>query len=52
LGWVVCECYALLDVALQAVHTGLEEGLLAIIEVGEWVVGFLCTVGLLICQYI
>lgn len=41
LGWVVGEVYALRDVALQALYTGLKEGLLVVVEVGEWVDGLL-----------
>jgi len=37
LGWVVGEVYALCDVALQAFYTGLEEGLLVVVEVCEGV---------------
>lgn len=36
------EGYALLDVALEAFHSGLEEDLLIVIKAGEWV---LCLLG-------
>jgi hypothetical protein len=37
LGWVVREFNTLGDVALQSFYTGLEEDLLVLIEVCEWV---------------
>ena len=46
LRWVVRECNTLLDVALQAFHAGLKEGLLVLIEAGEWVVGLFSTASL------
>ena len=51
LGWVVRECNTLLDVALQAFHAGVEEGLLVLVEVGEWVLGLFSPAGLFACQY-
>lgn len=50
LRWVVCECNTLLDVALQAFHAGLEEGLFVLVEVAEWVQGLLGSAGLFACQ--
>ena len=47
----MCECNALLNVPLQAFQTGLEESLLILIEVGEWVIGLLGSAGLFRCQY-
>ena len=52
LGWVVREFNTLGDVALQAFYTGLEEGLLVIIDVCEWVYGLLSTAGLFRCQLV
>jgi hypothetical protein len=49
LGWVVGEADALCDVALQALYTGLKEDLLVLVEVCEWVQGFLCSGGLFNC---
>jgi len=46
LRWVVGEADTLCDVALETFHTGLEESLLVIIEVCEWVVNLLNTTGL------
>lgn len=43
LWWVVCEADALCNVTLQAFHTGLEKGLFVLVEVGEWVIGLLCS---------
>jgi len=39
LGWVVGEFYTLCDVTLQAFYSGFEEGLLAVVEVCERVLG-------------
>jgi len=49
LGWVVCEVDTLLDVALEAFYAGLEEDLLARVEVWEWVEGFFSSGGLFAC---
>ena len=46
----MCKCNTLLDVALQAFHSGLEEGLLVLVEAGEWVVRLLSSAGLVACQ--
>ena len=52
LGWVVRKGDTLFDVAFQAFYTGLEEDFLVLIEVCEWVQGFLSATGLFECQYI
>jgi hypothetical protein len=49
LGWVVREADALCDVALQALYTGLKEDLFVLVEVCEWVQGFLSSGGLFSC---
>lgn len=51
MGWVVRECNTLLNVALQAFDAGLEEALLVLVEVGEWVLSLLSPAGLFDCQY-
>lgn len=43
LRWVMREANAFCDVALQAFYTGLEECLFVLVEIGEWVLGFLCS---------
>jgi hypothetical protein len=42
----MCECYTLVNVALQTFHAGLEQGLLILIKVGEGVQGFLGSIRL------
>ncbi len=46
LRWVVREGDAFGNITLQAFYTGFEECLFALVEVGEWVVDFLCSGGL------
>jgi hypothetical protein len=48
LRWVVCEADAFCDVTLQAFYASFEEGLFVLVEVGEWVVGLLCSGSLVI----
>jgi hypothetical protein len=45
----VCEADTLGDVTLQAFYGSLEEGLFVLVEVGEWVVGLLCSGSLFHC---
>ena len=52
LGWVVREADTLFDVAFQAFYTGFEKDLLILVEVCEWVQGFLSSAGLFECQLI
>ena len=48
LRWVVCEADAFCDVTLQAFYGSLEEDLFVLVEIGEWVVGLLCSGSLVI----
>jgi hypothetical protein len=50
LRWVVHEVDALGDVTLQALHGGLEECLLVLVDAGQWVQGLLGSVGLLVVR--
>ncbi len=42
----MCEGNALLDIALQALHTSFQKSLLVVIDMSENVDGFLGTIGL------
>jgi hypothetical protein len=46
LGWVVSEGYSLLNISLQALHSGFEENLFLLIKVGERVQGLASSTGL------